>query len=108
MQVSDVDPAAMHDRSVDRLAPWPAIASALSRPVDIAWLAMLRVLFGAAMFVSMARFIAYGWIDEFFLQPKFHFKYWGFAWVDVLPAQGMHALFWFLAALALAMTVGLF
>ena len=49
---------------------------ALFRPVDIAWLAAFRVLFGLSMGVSMVRFIAYGWIDEFFVTPAFHFKYW--------------------------------
>jgi vitamin K-dependent gamma-carboxylase len=80
----------------------------LSRPVDIAWLAAFRVLFGGAMLVSMLRFIGYGWIDEFYVNPPMHFKYWGFAWVHVLPRAQMHALFWVLAGLALAMTVGLF
>ena len=79
---------------------------ALSRPVSIAWLVALRILFGAAMFVSMLRFIGYGWIDEFFVEPPMHFKYWGFGWVQVLPRAPMYALFWVLAALALAMTVG--
>jgi vitamin K-dependent gamma-carboxylase len=79
---------------------------ALSRPVSIAWLVAFRILFGAAMFVSMLRFIGYRWIDEFFIDPPLHFKYWGFAWVPVLPRAEMHVLFWILAALALAVTVG--
>ena len=82
------------------------VGAALSRPVSIAWLAAFRVLFGGAMCVSMLRFIGYGWIDEFFLNPPLHFKYWGFAWVEPLPRGAMHALFWVLAALALAVTVG--
>jgi hypothetical protein len=77
------------------------------RLVDNAWLAAFRVLFGAVMCVSMLRFIAYGWIDRFFVQPQFHFKYWGFAWVQVLPAAGMHALFWVLALLAACVAFGL-
>ncbi|MGK3960323.1 HTTM domain-containing protein [Sorangium sp. So ce118] len=87
-------------------AAWSRAAAALSRPVDIAWLAALRALFGLTMCVSMARFIAYGWIDEFFVKPGFHFKYWGLAWVEPLPPAGMHALFWALAGLALAITLG--
>jgi hypothetical protein len=76
-------------------------------PVDIAWLAALRVLFGLAMSFSMARFIAYDWIDGFFVTPALHFKYWGFAWVEPLSGANMHRLFWALAALALCMTLGL-
>jgi len=89
-------------------SPWIARLLDLSLArVDGAWLAAFRVLFGLAMCVSMLRFIAYGWIDEFFLKPAFHFKYWGFAWVEPLPAPELHALFWVLAALALAIALGL-
>jgi vitamin K-dependent gamma-carboxylase len=78
----------------------------LDAPVDIAWLAAFRVLFGLTIVVSMARFIGYGWIDEFFVRPKFHFKYWGFEWVEVLPPDAMHALFWGLGGLALMVAAG--
>jgi vitamin K-dependent gamma-carboxylase len=83
------------------------VHAALGAPVDIAWLAGLRVLFGVAMCTSMLRYIAYGWIDTFFVNPTFHFKYYGFGWLETLPRLGMHALFWALAALALLMAVGL-
>jgi hypothetical protein len=78
----------------------------LSRPVDVSWLGVLRMLFGAAMCVSMLRFIVYGWIDEFFVTPPLHLKYWGWAWVEPLPRAQMYALFAVLAGLALSMTVG--
>jgi len=60
------------------------------------------------MCISMLRFIGYGWIDEFFVDPPLHFKYWGFAWVEVLPRAEMHALFWILAALALGIMLGVY
>src|SRR6185436_7517945 len=69
-------------------------------------LAALRILFGLTMCVSMLRFIAYGWIDDFFVRPRFHFKYWGFSWVEPLSASGMHAVFWVLAALAAMIAAG--
>jgi hypothetical protein len=78
----------------------------LFRPVDIAWLVAFRVLYGVTVFVSMGRFLAYGWVDDFFVKPTFHFKYWGFAWVEPLPASGMHALFAVLAVLGLAIAAG--
>lgn len=83
------------------------LGRALSRPVDIAWLAAFRVLFGLTMCVSALRFLAYGWVDEFFVTPTFHFKYWGFGWVEPLPAPFMHALFWLIAASALLISLGL-
>ena len=42
-----------------------------------------------------------------FVEPSFHFKYWGFAWVEVLPSAELHALYWVLAGLALLVSVGL-
>jgi vitamin K-dependent gamma-carboxylase len=78
----------------------------LLEPVDIAWLAAFRILFGAALCVSMLRFLAYGWVDRLFVEPRFHFKYWGFAWVEPLSAGGMHALFAALSLLALSIAIG--
>jgi len=85
---------------------WADCRRAVGRPVDTAWLVAFRILFGMAMCVSMLRFIAYGWIDQFFVNPALHFKYWGFAWVVPLPRGPMHAFVWLLALLALAIAVG--
>ena len=79
---------------------------ALETPVDIAWLAAFRVLFGLVMCFSTIRFISYGWIERSFVEPAFHFKYWGFGWV---PAPGLiagYAIFVVLTVLAVALTVG--
>jgi len=86
-----------------RVQAWFELAS---RPADGSWLAAFRVLYGLSMCVSMLRFIAYGWIDDAFVRPQFHFKYWGFGWVEALPARELHALFWILAGLALAVALG--
>jgi vitamin K-dependent gamma-carboxylase len=83
------------------------VERALLQPVDIAWLSAFRVLFGLVMAVSMERFLAYGWVDTLLLAPRFHFHYWGFAWVAPLDAGVMHGLFWILGGLALAMAAGL-
>jgi vitamin K-dependent gamma-carboxylase len=85
----------------------PALA-ALFRPVDAAGLAAFRVLFGLLMLTSTLRFFFHGWIDDFFVAPQFHFKYWGFAWVKAWPAWGMYAHFGLLALLSALITVGLF
>jgi vitamin K-dependent gamma-carboxylase len=84
-----------------------ALLALLLRPVDAAWLAMFRVCYGLALAFSMWRFIAYGWVDDFFVRPKLFFKYWGFEWVQPLPAPWLHALFWGLFAAALCIAAGL-
>jgi vitamin K-dependent gamma-carboxylase len=81
---------------------------ALAQPVDGAWLAAFRVLYGLTMCASMLRFIAYGWIDGFFVRPRFHFTYWVFSWVEPVPGPLMHALFWLLALAALCIALGLY
>jgi vitamin K-dependent gamma-carboxylase len=79
---------------------------ALLRPVDAAWLAAFRIVLGLVLGVSTCRFVVYGWVDRFFVAPRFHFKYWGFEWVEPLSAPNMHALFVALAVLAFAIAAG--
>ena len=54
----------------------------------------------------MWRFLHYGWVDRFFVEPQFHFKYWGLGWVGVLPGPLLHALFWALCGLGLLVACG--
>jgi len=74
----------------------------LTAPISIAPLAVFRVLFGLIMAVSILRFALMGWIGELYVQPTYHFTFYGFDWVQPLGAVGMHVLF---AAMGLA-TVG--
>lgn len=78
----------------------------LFAPRDIAALAVFRIAFGLMVAVSAARFLAYGWVDVFFVEPKFHFTYWGFGWIPALPAPWIHAVFAALGALGLCVAVG--
>jgi hypothetical protein len=34
------------------------------------------------MFISIIRFWAYGWIEKFYIEPKFFFSFYGFEWVQ--------------------------
>ena len=76
------------------------------RRIDAASLAAFRILFGLLMAVSTVRFMALGWVDEFYVQPAFHFTWDPFPWVTPLPAPLMHLLFVALAVLALAIAAG--
>jgi hypothetical protein len=77
-----------------------------SAPVDIASLAAFRVLFGLVMAASVARFMAKGWVDAFFVEPAAHFHYPGFAFVRPWPPVLMHAHFACLLVLALGIAFG--
>lgn len=76
--------------------------------VDITSLAVFRMFFGLMMCVGTLRFMAYGWVDQFFVKPDFFFHYWGFEWVQPLPAAWMHGVFITMAVLSFLVAIGLF
>lgn len=78
----------------------------LFRPVDLASLAVFRVLFGLLMSLSMVRFLAKGWVQTLYLEPTFFFTYPGFAWVQPWPGWGMYAHVVILAVVALMVACG--
>ena len=82
--------------------------SRLDEPVPIGPIVYFRIVFGyMAMLAWTTKAIAAGWTDVLYLEPPLHFKYPGFAWVDVWPGDAMRWHFWVLAAASLALTVGL-
>lgn len=80
----------------------------LQKQVSIAPLVSFRIIFGILMMVSTARFMALGWIEDHYTNPVFHFKYFGFEWVEPLGVQGMYALHIILLIASLFVTLGLF
>ncbi len=60
------------------------ISSYLLEPVKAAPLAVFRILFGLMMIFALVRFVSHGWVNEFYVEPQFHFKYYGFDWVQSL------------------------
>lgn len=56
----------------------------LNQNASSAPLAVFRVGFGLMMLISITRFWSYGWIEKLYLDPKFHFSYYGFEWVKPL------------------------
>lgn len=74
----------------------------------IAPLAVLRVALGCVLLISTIRFIIKGWINDFFVVPKFSFPFYGFEWVHSLGASGMYTLYAVMAVAALFIMLGLF
>ena len=56
----------------------------LNKTTNAAPLAVFRIGFGLMMLYSIIRYWAKGWIETVYIQPKFHFKYYGFEWVKTL------------------------
>jgi vitamin K-dependent gamma-carboxylase len=91
--------------------PWrqrlARLRARLSQPRDVAALAAFRVAFGAIVTISALRFLCFGWVDQLFVMPRFHFKYWAFGWVPAPSPEVAWALFVVLAALGVLVAVGL-
>ena len=80
----------------------------LFEPVDGASLAVFRIGFGLTMFVDVVRYWSAGWIGRYYVEPDFHFKYYGFAWVEPWPGDGMYWHFAALGVLSICIAAGLF
>lgn len=71
-------------------------------------LVTFRIIFGVMMMIGTARFMTLGWIDDHYVQPLFHFKYYGFAWVQTISESGLIAVHILLLIASLFLTLGLF
>ena len=85
-----------------------SVRARLAEPVDVASLVMARILFGLLMLWMVIRYFDKGWIHKYWVEPLFHFGYFGFDWVTPLPGDGIYWHFLGLGLLALLITFGLF
>lgn len=69
-------------------------------------LAFFRIAFGILMLVSTLRFIAMGWVSEFYIEPQYYFKYPYFHWVQNSGEIGIYILFTVLLLSSLFVTIG--
>ena len=60
------------------------------------------------MLIGTIRFMLLGWIEDHYLKPQFHFKYFGFSWVEPLSSAGLYAIHVLLIIAALFVMLGLF
>lgn len=56
----------------------------LFTPIKTAPLAVFRILFGILMLYTTSRFVLQGWVDKYYVEPQFHFTYFGFEFVKSL------------------------
>jgi hypothetical protein len=64
----------------------------LNTKVSAAPLVSFRLIFGALMVFSAIRFMYLGWIEDHFTEPLFHFKYYGFSWVQSASRVTLYAI----------------
>lgn len=82
------------------------ITDIVNKEVKIFALTNFRILFGVMMFFSTLRFYFNGWIEELYLKPAFHFKYYGFSWVEVPSELVLKFLFLILGLTSLLIALG--
>lgn len=80
----------------------------LQRPVNVIPLIALRISFGLLMAAGTIRFVAKGWVHEFYIAPPFHFTYTGFGWVKPLPGEWLYAVYAAVGLLSLCIAAGFF
>lgn len=76
-----------------------------NKTTDAAPLAVFRIGFGLMMCYGMIRYWLKGWIDTVYVQPQFHFKYYGFEWVKSL-GEYTYLLFFICGLSALFVAIG--
>lgn len=78
-----------------------------NRKTSIAPLAFFRICFGTLMLLSIIRFWGKGWIKSLYIDPSFHFSYFGFEFITP-PGQFTYLVFFVCALSALMTALGLF
>jgi len=91
----------------DSQSRFSRLRSCLFAEEDIASLVYFRILFGLIMLYEVVRYFRRDWIARYFIEPTFHFKYYGFEWVHPWPGDGMYYHFAALGVLAACITIGL-
>lgn len=80
----------------------------LKAPVDTTTLALFRIVFGMCMLYDMWMHVHLDLIRSYLVRPQFHWKYWGFGWVQPLSEPLMIGIGIALMIASVAITVGIF
>lgn len=66
--------------------PW---TTRLFSPVDGASLAVARIAFGVFVAIDAWRYLGYGWVRQYYIEPEVHFTYLYLDFVRPWPGEGM-------------------
>ena len=80
--------------------------SRLFQPIDSSFLVVFRIGFAVIMFWEVIRYWSHDWIHQFYIEPEFYFKYYGFEWVHPWPGDGMYYHFIVMGLLAVFIGIG--
>jgi vitamin K-dependent gamma-carboxylase len=77
-------------------------------PIDIAPLVFFRISFGLLMLVEVGAYAFSGYLRTHWMDPQFHFTYYGFGWVSPPPGNWMYALTTLLMLSAAGLMLGFY
>jgi len=60
------------------------------------------------MFLGTIRFLALGWVEDHYINPLFHFHYFGFSWIEPLPGFWLYGVHYLMLGASLAFISGFF
>ena len=83
-----------------------ALVQKLIEPRNISILVYFRIIFGAIMIWEVFRYFDHDWIADYWIDPVFHFTYYGFGWVKPLPGDLMYVHFIVMGIAAACMMIG--
>jgi hypothetical protein len=67
---------------------------------------VLRWVFGMLMAGGTIRFLSLGWVEDHYIQPVFHFRYFGFGWVPVFSGTILYGIHYLMIASAICLSFG--
>jgi hypothetical protein len=85
-----------------------AFSRRLFVPVDISFLAFFRIVYGLTMLWHVWSVISGGRLKPLYIEPVFHFTWYGFEWVRPWPGAGMYIHFVVMLALSVFVTLGFY
>jgi hypothetical protein len=86
--------------------PLKALRDRLFAQIDIGWLVFFRIAFGGIMLWEVWRYFDKERIFRYYIQPHFHFTYYGFGWIHPWQGEGMYHHFYAMGFLAICILVG--
>ena len=89
-------------------ALWERLSTWSVEPVDVLPLAWFRIVYGATLCYWAVKALTVDSLNWMYVLPRYHFPYYGFDWVQVLSAEGMHNLYLAIAILGVAVVFGAF
>ena len=82
------------------------IITSLFRPADISSIVFFRIFFGIILSLQVGAYILSGYVDQIWIEPDYHFKYYGFHWLGVLPGNYLYSVVAIVSVSALFISIG--